>query len=235
MILHNKVHATAHVPVMQTMRSDKNLVLALTVTGLSAACVQSFVAPGTVWRTTGYQQHVLQQRQHLLRGDRCCSPNRHRRKMPTVSICRPRTTSMSIRVGNGCDSEDSIDPSASTMWPAEGIEQGGVEGEKDSRSERRWAALTRSLRRGAASLAALMLGTTTLSGISTEVQKKVGYRLPGPVAMARASVFKPFSKRTVEEKLGNLPAFMVTNYKGSPYLAPAEEQGVQVSAKTVLL
>ncbi|CAN0557820.1 unnamed protein product, partial [Ectocarpus sp. 8 AP-2014] len=39
---------------------------------------------------------------------------------------------------------------------------------------------------------------------------------------AEASVLRPFEKRTVEEKLANLPAFMVTNKKGSPYLSPTE-------------
>lgn len=95
----------------------------------------------------------------------------------------------------------------------------------------RWAGVRRSLARGAASYAAVTLGATAVAGLSAEVQQRSGGTVALPMAMqsARASVFKPFSKRSVGEKLGNLPAFMITNKNGSPYLTPTEEQGHQVT------
>lgn len=98
----------------------------------------------------------------------------------------------------------------------------------------RWAGVQRSLVRGAASYAAVTLGATAVAGLSAEVQQRSGGAVALPMAMqsARASVFKPFSKRSVEEKLGNLPAFMITNKNGSPYLTPTEEQGHQVTFTT---
>lgn len=96
---------------------------------------------------------------------------------------------------------------------------------------RRWAGVQRSIARGAASYAAVTLGTAAVAGLSAEVQQRSGGAVALPMAMqsARASVFKPFSKRSVEEKLGNLPAFMITNKNGSPYLTPTGEQGHQVT------
>ena len=77
-------------------------------------------------------------------------------------------------------------------------------------------------------MATFTLGTTALSGLSADVQHRLNsgdgaaaqVSMPGAMKSAEASVFKPFSKRTVEEKLATLPAFMVTNSKGSPYLSP---------------
>ena len=94
----------------------------------------------------------------------------------------------------------------------------------------RWARVRRSVALGAASFTAVLLGTTTVAGLLAEVEEKLGGTVALPMAMksAHASVLKPFSKRSVEEKLGNLPAFMVTNNKGSPYLTPTQEEGHQV-------
>ncbi|CAN0070850.1 unnamed protein product [Ectocarpus sp. 6 AP-2014] len=94
----------------------------------------------------------------------------------------------------------------------------------------RWAGARRSLARGAASLATFTVGATALSGLSADVQHRLNSRdgaavvvsIPAAMELAEASVLRPFEKRTVEEKLANLPAFMVTNKKGSPYLSPTE-------------
>lgn len=104
----------------------------------------------------------------------------------------------------------------------------------------RWAGARRSLARGATSLAAFTVGATALSGLSADVQHRVNSRdgaavvvsMPAATESAEASVFKPFEKRTVEEKLANLPAFMVTNKKGSPYLSPTEPGEPQVCARS---
>lgn len=104
-----------------------------------------------------------------------------------------------------------------------------IEGQEQDGAGRRWPkVLRRSLARGAGSLAAFTFGATTLSGVSAEVQHRLGTPIPGAVASARASIFKPISKRTVDEKLASVPAFMVTNYRGSPYLTPSTKQGEQV-------
>lgn len=106
------------------------------------------------------------------------------------------------------------------------------------KSKRRWAAgARRSLARGAASLATFTFSATALSGLSADLQHRLNaggdgattVSMPGAMKSAEASVFKPFHKRTVQEKLANLPAFMVTNAKGSPYLSPTEANEPQVS------
>lgn len=104
-----------------------------------------------------------------------------------------------------------------------------MEEEGQKRLSRR-VGFRRCLVRGAASLATFTFGATAVSGLSADLQHRLGGAVSIPAAMqsAQASVFKPFGKRSVEEKLGNLPAFMVTNSKGSPYLTPTLEEGHQV-------
>lgn len=117
--------------------------------------------------------------------------------------------------------------SAAALSSAEQLEL--EEGQRQSRR----AGVRRCLARGAASLATFTFGATAVSGLSAELQHKLGGAVSVPAAMqsAQASVFKPFGKRSVEEKLGNLPAFMVTNAKGSPYLTPNVEGGHQVGRR----
>ena len=107
-----------------------------------------------------------------------------------------------------------------------------LEVEKRQRQSRR-AGIRRCLTRGAASLATFTFGATAVSGLSADLQHRLGGAVSIPAAMqsAQASVFKPFGKRSVEEKLGNIPAFMVTNSKGSPYLTPNMEGGHQVGRR----
>lgn len=102
-----------------------------------------------------------------------------------------------------------------------------VAGER--RAGERWGGLRRTLARGAASLAALTFGATALSGTSAELQHRMGKTIPGATATARASIFKPFNKRSLEEKLATVPAFMVTNINGSPYLTPSFVPGEQLA------
>ncbi|CAM9820512.1 unnamed protein product, partial [Discosporangium mesarthrocarpum] len=79
----------------------------------------------------------------------------------------------------------------------------------------RWQRLQRSLLHGAISMAAFTFGATA---VFSGVHSRLGVDVPGATAPAEASIFKPFNKRTVQEKLANLPAFMVVNRGGSPYL-----------------
>lgn len=131
---------------------------------------------------------------------------------------RPATAVHASTTG---DNADALATAAAGSSNAEGQEESGV---------RRWAGIRRSLARGAVSFTAVTLGATALSGLSAEIQQRLGGAVAMPMAMgsAEASVVKPFSKRSVEEKLGNLPAFMVTNAKGSPYLTPTGREGHQV-------
>ena len=119
-------------------------------------------------------------------------------------------------------------------------EEGEEEEEEEGRPQQRWrwaaGGARRALLRGAASFATFSVGATALSGMSADLQHRLNagrdgatvMSVPGAVKSAEASVFKPFEKRTVEEKLANLPAFMVTNANGSPYLSPTEPNEPQV-------
>ncbi|CAN0276727.1 unnamed protein product, partial [Laminaria digitata] len=140
------------------------------------------------------------------------------------SRCLRRATTLAATAAQS--DEPAADAASAAALPS--AEQ--LELEEGQRQSRR-AGVRRCLARGAASLATFTFGATAVSGLSAELQHKLGGAVSVPAAMqsAQASVFKPFGKRSVEEKLGNLPAFMVTNSKGSPYLTPNVEGGHQMA------
>lgn len=209
------------------MRQNGGLAVALVTTGLAICCTQAFVAPGSGLRPTSSDHQKRQQ--GLLHRDTCLHSNTHRRTCLTnPSRTRPLGTTVGDTDGLVDFEDDDCEVQVMASRPMEGRRRRRVRNTEGGGGERRWAALRRSVIRGMASLAALTLGTTMLSGMSAEAQNRMGKSMPGALSTARASVFKPFSRRTVEEKLGNLPAFMVTNFKGSPYLVASEERGVQV-------
>lgn len=201
-----------------TMKQGVFVAAALAVAAANSGVAKAFVPQVAPWRTTPV---TSQRRQHTATKNTCSATDNRRMQQQQLG---PRTVRMSAAAaGTSGEGEQDSDATALERRAEEG--EGGGEGR-----QRRWAGLRRSLAIGSASLATFTLGATALSGLSAEVQHRVGGAVSMPAAMlsAKASVWKPFNKRTVGEKLGNLPAFMVTNYKGSPYLTPSGDEGTQV-------
>lgn len=194
------------------MRPTRGALVTVAVAVAVAHGAHAFVQPSCAlaWRTTSAAAATAHTTQSRNRPHTCSVVDNRR--------LRPAT----MRVSN---SEDA-DISASAVDALVMEEERTGEGQPGLR----WAGVRRSLARGAASVAAFTFGATALSGLSAEVQHRVGGGVSMPAAMesAQASIFRPFAKRTVEEKLSNIPAFMITNVKGSPYLTPTTEDGHQV-------
>lgn len=206
------------------MRPSRRLLIPIVLAVAAAYRAGAFVPQGcsTPWRTAtsthaGATAQIMDSRQQQQQAPSTCSSlainSRPNRPMTTTTMYASST-----------NREDGGELSA-------GGSSEEVERKKEAQHQRvRWLGIRRSLARGAASLATFTVGATALSGLSAEVQHRTGGRVSMPAAMksAEASIVKPFTKRTVEEKVANLPAFMVTNIKGSPFLAPTEEEGYQV-------
>lgn len=189
--------------------------LAAIAAAVAAKSAQAFVAPArtsspSCWQTGAASQHQQPR-------DTCsAADNRRFRRAGSNTGASPLAASRAE-----VDDEDLCSPPAAA---------------EEDPPKRRWAGARRSLARGAASLATFTVGATALSGLSAGVQHRLNsgdgaavvVSMPAAMKSAEASVFKPFQKRTVEEKLANLPAFMVTNDKGSPYLSPSEDGAPQV-------
>lgn len=209
------------------MRPAGGVIAAVATAVVATKGAHAFVPPACAssWRTglaaSQHQQHPQ---------DNTCSAidNRRFRRASATIMALPASDAAQA-AGEAAGPED-----------AELSSSGVGEGGQRPQQKRRWAAgARRSLVRGAASLATFTLGATALSGLSADVQHRLNtaggesaatvVSMPGAMKSAEASVFKPFEKRTVEEKLANLPAFMVTNAKGSPYLSPTEANEPQVS------
>ncbi len=201
------------------MRPTRGVIVAVATAVAAARGTQAFVPPTASSSCQTGAGSQRQQQQHT------CSAVQRRRSSTTALPAAP----------------------AGKAGPEGGENHSSItEGERPQQQQkrqqkRRWAAgARRSLVRGAASLATFTLGATALSGLSADVQHRLNsgdgaaaaaeVSLPGAMKSAQASVLKPFDKRTVEEKLANLPAFMVTNAKGSPYLSPTQPGEPQVRA-----
>lgn len=205
-----------HRPIM---RPTGGVIAAVATAVVATQGARAFVSHtcASSWRTRPACQHQQQKS--------TCSAIDNRRFRRAGPITALPASAMVQAAGEAADPGDAeLSPSS--------IGEGGQRPQK----ERRWAAgARRALVRGAASLATFTLGATALSGMSADVQHRLNrgdgatvVSMPGAMKSAEASVFKPFEKRTVEEKLANLPAFMVTNAKGSPYLSPTEANEPQV-------
>ena len=206
------------------MRPTGGVIAAVATAVVATKSAHAFAPPtrASQWRTGAASQH--QQRQET------CSAidNRRFRRASAATTALPA----SAPAQSAAEAADPKDAELSCSRVAEEEEE-----EERPRQKRRWAAgARRSLLRGAASLATFTVGATALSGLSADLQHRLNaggdgatvVSMPGAMKSAEASVFKPFEKRTVEEKLANLPAFMVTNAKGSPYLSPTEANEPQV-------
>lgn len=203
-----------------TMRQGVFIAAALAAAVANNGVAEAFVPQAVPLRSTTVTTSL--RRQHTATKNTCSATDN--RRMQQHQLGRPRTSRMSMAAA-GTSGEDNQESDASELEPRAEEGEGRAEGR-----QRRWAGLRRSLAIGSASLATFTLGATALSGLSASLQHRMGDTVSMPAAMlsARASVWKPFEKRTVGEKLGNLPAFMVTNYKGSPYLTPSGDEGAQV-------
>ncbi|CAN0409322.1 unnamed protein product [Pylaiella littoralis] len=211
------------------MRPTGGLIVVATAFAAAAKGVQAFVAPScgssasqlSSWRTGAAAASRQQQQQYT------CSAvdNRRFRRASSRSPLPTGVTTAAAAEGRGGGGEPEGNPA-----PFASMEEG----------KRRWAAgARRSLARGAASLATFTVGATALSGLSADLQHRLNsgddssaatvVSIPTAMKSAQASVLKSFEKRTVEEKLGNLPAFMVTNRQGSPYLSPTRPNEPQLA------
>lgn len=223
------VHCAATVYRTPIMKRDRCLTVVIAASSLAVSYVEAFVAPGGEWRSPGHLRQRPRERNRVPMRDTCGATNAWHHTPFEGSVSRVRPIYSGVEASESFDEREGsdVEPLVITACQLEAVRQHG-EDEKSEPHGGRWAALKRSFTRGAVSLAALTFGATAMSGMSAELKNRMGISIPGAVVSARASVFRPFTRRTVEEKLGNLPAFMVTNFKGSPYLAPSEEDGVQV-------
>lgn len=206
------------------MRPTGGVIAAVATAVVATNCAHAFVPPARAssWRTGAASQHQPPQ-------DTCSAIDNRRFRRATAA------TTMALPVSAApAQVEAAAEDPEDAELSCSGI---GEQEEERPQQKRRWAAgVRRSLLRGAASLATFSVGATALSGMSADLQHRLNaggdgatvVSMPGAMKSAEASVFKPFEKRTVEEKLANLPAFMVTNARGSPYLSPTEAHEPQV-------
>ncbi|CAM9859530.1 unnamed protein product [Scytosiphon promiscuus] len=195
-------------------------------TTVAANGVQAFVLPAGASSTSCWQTGAASQHQQA-RYTCSATDNRGFRRAGSSTGASPLAAAPRTEGDSGDRDVDS----------AAFVAEEGGRPEQQQELKRRWARARRSLARGAASLATFSVGATALSGLSAGVQHRVNsgnggapvVSMPAAMKSAQASVFKSFEKRTVEEKLANLPAFMVTNDKGSPYLSPSEDGAPQLA------
>lgn len=198
-----------------TMRPTRGVIVAATLAFGAVHGPQAFAPPrcASSWRTASAAAGTA----HTNSG----------KEQHTCSAIDSRCLRRAVALAATAAESEEPHASSSASPSADQLEM--EEGQRQSRR----AGVRRCLARGAASLATFTFGATAVSGLSADLQHRLGGAVSIPAAMqsAQASVFKPFGKRSVEEKLGNLPAFMVTNAKGSPYLTPNVEGGHQVGRR----
>lgn len=213
---------------------------------IAARGVQSFVAPrctiGSSLRGASSADNMYRGCRNFERGEQhTCLTSTPAVEDYSGGRTRPAPFASMRAATNSADTRSPFDASvtvSNTMTEEQRTEREELNENRDTgRKNRqlRWAGVRRSLARGAASLATITFGATAISGVSAEVKHRTEGAVSMPLAMpsAQASIFKPFARRTVEEKLGNIPAFMITNGKGSPYLTPTPKEGHQVGALLV--
>lgn len=219
------------------MRPTGGVIAAVATAVVATKSAHAFVLPARAsssWRTGAASQRQQQQRK-----DTCSAIDnrRFRRASAAATTALPASAPAQEAAEAGDEAAAAGGPEDAEL-SCSGVGNEEEEEEERPRQKRRWAAgARRSLLRGAASLATFTVGATALSGLSADLQHRLNagggggatvVSMPGAMRSAEASVFKPFEKRTVEEKLANLPAFMVTNAKGSPYLSPTGANEPQV-------
>ena len=177
------------------MRPTGGVIAAATLAFAAVYGTQAFVPPrcASSWRTASAAS-----------GTAHTSSRKEQHTSSAIdSRCLPRAVALAATAA------ESEEPTASDAASSSAVKLEMEEGQIQSPR----AGVRRCLARGAASLATFTFGATVVSGLSADWQHRLGGAVSVPAAMqsAQASVFKPFEKRSVEEKLGNLPAFMVTN------------------------
>lgn len=109
----------------------------------------------------------------------------------------------------------------------------GVKGSDLQQSDSRWRRFTEKVSKNKDVLfgvgAAIVAGFNTPEAVENVKAVKEGHKdmssvVKGMVRPPSAEAFslKPFSRRTLKEKLASVPCFLVCNQQGSPYLVPLE-------------
>ena len=128
-------------------------------------------------------------------------------------------------------------PRQSAVMSAEGGESTPEKEQQDGHRPSVWKAMRTKFSVGTENLGKLVFGTgaAVVAGFGApqtvdlmkavkDGRQDVGTALQSMVRPPSAEAFslKPFSRRTLKEKLASVPCFLVCNQQGSPYLVPLE-------------